>query len=591
MCCCTVVARVASCAADNVCNVLVLTEHFSVHLTAIITDDRCVVLLLRLASVTSCFCLLLQPGHPSYAPTVRGEVMPPRGINLHLRGAPAPVEKGCHTAQLKQREAEPRPALQEDSVPQRCEFPSVSHSSSAAQQSTSTQERLLQPPREHFREDSPAATVPTDAQERKHVETTTQPPQPLSNSKWSDLPGSPANMSGMGGFPPYAFFMVPMLACPSASGSVLPVPMMMPYGSSEGGGMPFGFPGMKAEKVAGDSVYSSNDDEDEMQVVTIPEMKFLTRVPKKPPQKAISLDETQTVKPSHHHHYHHQQLPQPQPQPQQPQLQQRLQQEHYQAHVSHVEKYQGKHQPPRTQQPTADEARVESVHHHNHHQQQQQPAMAHGSLPGTVPAGRGMPRGGSLNMLQQYRMVQEQQSWDEGSSSEEEPSTEEDAPIVLDDDDLQESALEYHKRPPFQRRHASLVQDDKSPVPYVHPPQPQPRHTQKQQVELHPEPTSSPAHSTAAGTYAITSLPQSIASEQTSMSHSKLPIMMPPAIMQQQGISPGIPAQLLQQGPSAAQPSLLTLASAASSIAVETSLQGSPQGPGSAQHQLLDAQR
>lgn len=579
--CCTVVTCVASCAAVNMCNVLVLMGHFSVHMAAIITDDR----QMCGASVTSCFCLLLQPAHPNYAPTVRGEVMPPRGINLQPRGAPAPVEKGCHTVQLKQREAEPRPASQEDSVPQRRESPNVSHSSSAVQQSTSTQERPLQPQREHFREDPPTATVPTDAQEQKHVETTTQPPQPLSNSKWSDLPGSPANMSGMGGYPPFAFFMVPMLACPSASGSVLPVPMMMPYGSGEGGGMPFGFPGMKAEKVAGDSVSSNNEDEDEMQVVTIPEMKFLTRVPKKQQQKAISLDETQTLKPSHHQQH-------PQPQQPQPQPQQQLQQEHYQAHVSHVEKHQGKHQPPRTQQPIADEACVEAVHHHNHHQQQQQQAaLAHGSLPGTVPASRGMPRGGSLNMLQQYHMVQEEQPWDEGSSSEEEPLTEDDAPIVLDDDDLQESALEYHKLPPFQRRHASLVQDDKSPVPYMHPPQPQPRCMQKQQAELHPEPTSSPAHTTATGTYAITSLPQSIASEQTSMSHSKLPIMMPPAIMQQQGISSGIPARLLQQGPSAAQPSLLTLASAASSIAVEASLQGSPQGPGSTQQQLLDAQR
>ncbi len=349
--------------------------------------------------------------------------------------------------------------------------------------------------------------------------------------------------------------------------------------------MPFGFPGMKTEKIAGDSVSSGHEDEEEMQVVTIPEMKFLTRVPKKKQsqQKAISLDETQSQTSSHNHHYQQHQQSQPHPRNQ-------LQQGQYQDRVSNAEMPQGRLQPSVTQQPLVSEARMEAVRNH-HHQHQQQPVMRQGSLPGMVTAGRGMPEGVSMNMMQQYRMAQDQQLLDDGSSSgEEEPRTDDDAPIILDDDDVQDSALEYCKLSPFQKRCASLEQKDKSTAPYMAPPQPHPRQVEKQQVELHPEPTSVP--SSAAEGYAITSLSQSITSEQTaSISHSKLPIMMPPSLMPQQGMSPGIPAHLLQQGPSAAQPSLLTLASAASSIAVEAALQGSPQGPGSTQHQLLDAQR
>lgn len=512
-------------------------------------------------------------------------------INLQPKGTAAAMKGDCHAAQPQQREAEPHAAPQEDSIPQQREFSSVSHSVSVAQQSTGTQEKMSQPLSGRFREDSHSATVPTKAQEQRNVEVTTQPAQPLSNSsKWSDLPGSPANISGVGGFSPFAFFMVPMMACPSASGSMLPVPMMMPFGNGEGGGMPFGFPGMKTEKVTGDTVSSSNEDEDEMQVVTIPEMKFLTRVPKKKQlRKATSLDEPQTPTPAH--------TQQQQAQAQsQLQLQQQLQQGQRQAHVSHVEKHQGRLAHPGAQQPTAE---VEDVHNRNHHQQQQQkqqqqPAMARSSQPGMVPAACGMPGGGSSNMLQHYHMVQEQQLLEDGSSSEEEeePPTDDDAPIILDGDDVNESTSEYHKFTQFQRHHASLGENDASPAPGIPPPQPHPRHLQKQQVDSRPDLTSSHVPSRVTSGYTITSLPQYTASEPTSaISHSKLPIMMPPALMPQQGMSPGITSQLLQQAPSAAQPSLLTLASAASSIAVEASLQGSPQGPGSAQHQLLDAQR
>ena len=538
------------------------------------------------SSLLLAFCLLLQTAPPTYAAHMHGEVLPPRGINMQPRGSMAPLEGGCYMPQPLQREAKPHATPEQDLVPQRRELSSVTHSISAAQRSASTLEKTPQPPKGQLREDSPPCTVVKVAQEQKHVETTAQPPQPLSNStKWPDVPGSSANMGGVGGFSPFAFFMVPMLACPSGSGGMLPMPMMMPCGNGEGGGMPFGFPGMKTEKIAGDSVSSGHEDEEEMQVVTIPEMKFLTRVPKKKQsqQKAISLDETQSQTSSHNHHYQQHQQSQPHPRNQ-------LQQGQYQDRVSNAEMPQGRLQPSGTQQPLVSEARMEAVRNH-HHQHQQQPVMRQGSLPRMVTAGRGMPEGVSMNMMQQYRMAQDQQLLDDGSSSgEEEPRTDDNAPIILDDDDVQDSALEYCKLSPFQKRCASLEQKDKSTAPYMAPPQPHPRQVEKQQVELHPEPTSVP--SSAAEGYAITSLSQSITSEQTaSISHSKLPIMMPPSLMPQQGMSPGIPAHLLQQGPSAAQPSLLTLASAASSIAVEAALQGSPQGPGSTQHQLLDAQR
>lgn len=564
-------------ASGDMCSVLV-----------ILTKHSCVIVYVCMyvpSSLLFVFCPLLQPAPPTYAAHMHGEVLPPRGINMQARGSMAPLEGGCHTPQLLQRKAKPHATPEQDSVPQRHELPSVTHSILAAQRSASTLEKTPQPPKGQFREDFPPGTVAKLAQEQKHVETTAQPPQPLSNSsKWSDVSGSSANMGGVGGFSPFAFFMVPMLACPSGSGGMLPMPMMMPYGNGEGGGMPFGFPGMKTEKIAGDSVSSGNEDEDEMQVVTIPEMKFLTRVPKKKQsqQKAISLDETQSQTSSQNHHYQQHQQPQPRNQ---------LQQGQYQDRVSNAEMPQGRLRQPGTQQPLASEARMEAVRNH-HQQQQQQPVMTQGSLPEMVTAGRAMPEGVSMNMVQQYRMAQDHQLLDDGSSSEEEePHTDDDAPIILDDDDVQDSALEYCKLSPFQRRCASLEQVDRST--YMPPPQPHPRQLQKQQMDLHPEPTtSSPVASSAAEGYAITSLSQSIASEQTaSISHSKLPIVMPPALMPTQGMSPGIPAQLLQQGPSAAQPSLLTLASAASSIAVEAAVQGSPQGPGSTQHQLLDAQR
>jgi uncharacterized C2H2 Zn-finger protein len=80
--------------------------------------------------------------------------------------------------------------------------------------------------------------------------------------------------------PPVAFFMFPMMGG-AGMGGAFPYPMMMPGMD----GFPFQFPGMKMENVSSSSISTDNDSE-EVQVVTIPAMKFITRVPKqRTPQK------------------------------------------------------------------------------------------------------------------------------------------------------------------------------------------------------------------------------------------------------------------------------------------------------------------
>nr|QSX72212.1 Krueppel-like factor F [Halisarca dujardinii] len=100
-------------------------------------------------------------------------------------------------------------------------------------------------------------------------------------SSASSAPANSVKPSGSSNCPPFAFFMVPMMGGTSSTGGAFPYPMMMPGME----GFPMSLSGMKMEMEtmssnAPASLEGADPDSDEVQVVTIPAMKFITRVPK-----------------------------------------------------------------------------------------------------------------------------------------------------------------------------------------------------------------------------------------------------------------------------------------------------------------------